>query len=96
MDPEWRFELASTYALAGRKHDALELVASMEREDYRKFGLWLYMTQTVLGNKEEALRALEAAFEYHHIFLPWTMRDSPWRSDPRWQALQRRLNFPPG
>jgi TolB-like protein len=94
VNPEWRFGLAETYALAGRRDDALELVASMEREDYSKFGLWLYGIQTILGNKKEAFRALEAAFDYHHIFLPWVMRDSPWRSDPRWQELQRRLNFP--
>jgi hypothetical protein len=68
----------------------------MEREDYSKFGLEISGIQTILGNKEETFRALEAAYEYHHIFLPWTVNDDtfPWRSDPRFQELRRRMNFP--
>jgi TolB-like protein len=94
VNPDWQFGLAESYAAAGRKGEALKLVAEMEREDYPKFGLWLCEIQTILGNKEEALRALAGAFEYHHIFLPWAMLDSPWKSDPRWQEYRRRLNFP--
>jgi TolB-like protein/Flp pilus assembly protein TadD/predicted Ser/Thr protein kinase len=96
MNPDWKFGLAETYALAGRKDDALKLVAEMEREDYSKFALFIAGIQTMLGNKEETFRALEAAYEYHHIFLPWTVNDDtfPWRSDPRFQELRRRMNFP--
>jgi serine/threonine-protein kinase len=95
VNPDWRFALAEGYAGAGRRDEALELVADMEREDYPKFGIFIYNIQTILGNKDEALRALEAAFDHHHIFLPWRMRDSEWRADPRWQEMRRRLNFPP-
>jgi serine/threonine protein kinase/Flp pilus assembly protein TadD len=96
VNPDWKFGLAETYALAGRKDDALKLVAEMEREDYSKFALFIAGIQTMLGNKEETFRALEAAYEYHHIFLPWTVNDDtfPWRSDPRFQELRRRMNFP--
>ena len=96
VNPDWKFGLATTYALAGRKANALKLMAEMEREDYSKFSLDLFGIQTILGNREEAFRALDAAFEYHHIFLPWEMNDpeSPWRSDPRFQELRRRMNFP--
>ena len=48
--------------------------------------------------KEETFRALEVAFDYHHIFLPWGFYDDqwfPWRAHPRWQEYRRRLNFPP-
>jgi serine/threonine-protein kinase len=95
VNPAWKVGLAETYAAAGRKADALRLVAEMEREDYPKFGLWIFGIQTQLGNKEEAFRALEAAFAYHHEFLPWVMQDNtfPWRSDPRWLEMRRRLNF---
>ncbi len=96
VNPDWRFALAAGYAAAGRKDEALELVADMEREDHPKFGIWIYGIQTILGNKDEALRALEAAFDYRHIFLPWVMLDSPWREDPRWQEMRRRLKFPSG
>jgi adenylate cyclase len=98
VNPDWKFGLAESYAAAGRKDDALKLVADMEREDFAKFSEFLMGIQVALGNKEEAFRALEAAFEYHHIFLPWNFYDDqwfPWRSDPRWQGYRRRLNFPP-
>jgi hypothetical protein len=70
----------------------------MEREDYSKFGLDVFFIQTSLGNREEAFRALDAAFEYRHIFLPWAMKDDtfPWRSDPRWQERVRQMNYPKG
>jgi tetratricopeptide (TPR) repeat protein len=95
VNSDWRFGLAESYAIAGRRQEALEMVANMEREDFPKFGIWVYGIQTILGNKDEALRALDAAFEYHHIFLPWVMRDPTWKDDPHWQELRRRLDFPP-
>ena len=99
VNPDYKLTLAETYLGAGRKDDALKLVAETEREDYQKFGLDLFEIQTTLGNKQEALRALDAAFEYHHIFLPWEMNDpdilkSTWGSDPHFQELRRRMNFP--
>jgi TolB-like protein/Flp pilus assembly protein TadD len=98
VNPDWKSSLAETYALAGRRNDALKLVADMEREDYSKFGLDIFGIQTILGKKDEAFRALDAAFEYRHIFLPWVMKDDtfPWRSDARWQEYLRRMNFPKG
>jgi TolB-like protein/Flp pilus assembly protein TadD/predicted Ser/Thr protein kinase len=96
VNPDYKLTLAETYLGAGRKDDALKLVAETGREDFPKFGLDLFGIQTTLGNREEAFRALDVAFEYHHIFLPWTMNDpeSPWRSDPHFQDLRRRMNFP--
>jgi TolB-like protein/Flp pilus assembly protein TadD len=97
VNPDWKFGLAETYALAGRKGDALKIVAEMEREDYSKFGWFIARIQTILGDKEETFRSLEAAYEYHHIWLPWEVQNNafPWRSDPRFQELRRRMNFQP-
>jgi hypothetical protein len=69
----------------------------MERENFTKFGMEIMGIQVLLGNKEETFRALQAAFDYRHIFLPWNMQDDtfPWQSDPRWQEMRRRMNFPP-
>ncbi len=96
VNSDWRFGLAWTYAGAGRQQEALKVIADLEGEDYQKFGIFIYRAQTFLGNKDEALRALDAAFEYHHIFLPWTMQQSTWQDDPHWQELRRRLDFPSG
>jgi tetratricopeptide (TPR) repeat protein len=95
-NPDWRFGLAWTYAAAGRPQEALQMCADMEDEDYEKFGLFLYFVYTTLGDKEEALRALEAAFEYRHIFIPWSIKEFPWQDDPRWQEMRSRLHFPDG
>jgi TolB-like protein len=96
VSPDWKFGLAIVYALTERKRDALKIVAEMERADYSKFGVFLFEIQTILGDRQEAFRALDAAFEYHHIFLPWSMNNPkfPWRSDPHFQELWRRMNFP--
>ena len=63
-----------------------------------KFSLFLFEIQRTLENKEETFRALDAAFEYHHIFLPWEMSDEtfPWRSDPRWQEIRAPAELPEG
>jgi pentatricopeptide repeat protein len=99
VNPDWKFGLANSYAAAGRRDEALRLVAEMEREGFPRFAQFLFWVQVALGNKEEAFRAFAAAFEYRHIFLPWDLYDDssfPWRSDPRWQAYRRQLNFPRG
>ena len=97
VNSEWKVGLAETYAAAGRRDETFKLLGEMEKEDYPKFGYWIARIQRVLGNKEEAFRALAAAFEYHHIFLPWMMIDEtfPWRSDPRWQEFRKRMHFQP-
>jgi hypothetical protein len=94
--PGWKWGLAETYALAGRNDDALRLVAEMSREDYPRFSGFVVGVQTIPGNKEEALRALQATYEYRHPWVPWLLQDPtfPWRSDPRFQELLRRANFP--
>jgi len=35
VSPDWKFSLAGSYAMAGRKNEALKLVADMEREGVR-------------------------------------------------------------
>jgi len=95
VNPDWKYSLAETYAKTGRKAEALKIVAELEREDYAKYAGFIAGVQTLLGNKEETFRALEAAYEYHHIFLPWDMQDDsfPWKSDPRFQDMRRRMGL---
>jgi hypothetical protein len=53
---------------------------------------------TGLGEKEEAFTWLEKAYEQHCSWLVWLKVDpelDPLRSDPRFQHLLRRMNFPP-
>jgi tetratricopeptide (TPR) repeat protein len=52
---------------------------------------------TRLGEKEGALERLEKAYQQHALGLAWVKADREWdpmRSDPRFQDLLRRMNFP--
>ncbi|UCC48919.1 MAG: hypothetical protein JSV41_01730, partial [Gemmatimonadota bacterium] len=49
-----------------------------------------------LGQIDEALVALEEAYETRYPYLPWVNSDprcEGLRSDPRFQDLLRRMNF---
>lgn len=52
---------------------------------------------TQAGEKEQALEYLERAYQQHRPLLMWLKAGRIWdplRSDPRFQALLRRMNFP--
>jgi TolB-like protein/Tfp pilus assembly protein PilF len=97
INGDWKYAPAEVYAKAGRKADSLRLVSELEREGYAKNAFFLARIQTTLGNKEETFRALKAAYGYRHMFLPWVINDPtfPWRDDPRFLELRRRLNLLP-
>ncbi len=53
---------------------------------------------TSLGEKEQALEWLEKAYQQHTPMLLWLKAARHWdplRSEPGYQALLRRMNFPP-
>jgi serine/threonine protein kinase/Tfp pilus assembly protein PilF len=103
VDPDWRWSLARTYVLAGRKDEARRLLAKSLTEEPKPTGGWagwfLAETYAALGEKDEAFRWLEAAYQERHSFLPWLNDNpayAPLRSDPRFQDLVRRVNAPVG
>ena len=54
---------------------------------------------TGLGNKDLAVSYLEKAFQERHISMHYLNVDRHWlfrslNSDPRFQAILRRMNFP--
>jgi hypothetical protein len=51
-----------------------------------------------LGNKDQALAWMERSLKIRPAEPAWAVRDprlKPLRSDPRFQDLLRRMNFPP-
>jgi hypothetical protein len=60
---------------------------------------WVFaMAYARAGEKEHALEWLEKAYRQHTPMLIWLKAERTWdilRSDPRFQALRRRMNFPP-
>jgi TolB-like protein/Tfp pilus assembly protein PilF/tRNA A-37 threonylcarbamoyl transferase component Bud32 len=92
-----RLWLAGTYARAGREDDARKILAGL-KEDVQTWDAWFIAeAYAALGEKDEAFRWLERAYEYRHSFLPWMGRNpayKPLRSDPRFRDLMRRMNLP--
>ena len=89
------------YGLAGRQIEALailaELIKRIEKENARGSALALTDIYIGLGEYQEALRWLEAAYEERDISLVWLKVSwvyDPLRSDPRFQAILDGMDFP--
>jgi tetratricopeptide (TPR) repeat protein len=93
--PPYRSHLGQTYALAGRTEEALAILRELEAlppSSWNAFGLALI--NAVFGNRDEALRWL--SYEPPLFSIPWALTSpelDPYRDDPRFQAVVRRMNL---
>jgi TolB-like protein/Tfp pilus assembly protein PilF len=97
---EPRAQLAHAYALAGRKSEARKLLAElMERAKHQYLSPYnIALIYVGLGDYPRALQSLEDALEDRSEGCPYLKVDprlDPLRTDPRFQDLLRRMNFPP-
>jgi serine/threonine protein kinase len=95
IDPGWKWGLGHTYALAGRRDEALEIVAELESQPQAWYTWGLAEIYAALDKKDEAFHWLEAAFEQRHSYLPWLGWNPNYatlRIDPRFKDLLRRMN----
>jgi len=94
--------LALGYALTGKKAEALEILRRLRKTPGQP-GLTSIMEALLclngaLCDKREVLDWLEKAYEEHEVFAPfWNVHPAfdPLRSEPRFQRILRRMNFPP-
>jgi len=92
--------LAHAYAATGRKEEAKKILREWQQQSESNY-ISPYMIATVyasLGEKDKAFEYLEKAYQERSSDLPYFLRadlriDSL-RSDPRFQNLLRRMNFP--
>jgi TolB-like protein/DNA-binding winged helix-turn-helix (wHTH) protein/Tfp pilus assembly protein PilF len=90
--------LAYAYALAGRRAESELLLAEVERRDAAHvYSSYCAAVCTALGRRNDAFIRLEKAFETHSGALVDVRVQPafiPLHSDPRFENLLRRMNFP--
>jgi TolB-like protein/Tfp pilus assembly protein PilF len=95
MGLDWKSSLGLTYALAGRRDDALAVVAELESQPKESYTWGLAEIYTTLGDKDKAFYWLNEAYKQRHLYIQWIWRDpslKPLRDDPRFADLAQRLN----
>ena len=87
--------LGWAYALAGQREEALKILQHRKQRGSTPFFMGVLCLG--LGEQSQALGYLEQAWEDRDGLLPFinvSFSFDPLRSDPRFQALLRRMNFP--
>jgi len=83
--------LARVYALMGKHREARQMVRGLKANPYIIAAVY-----AALGDKDDAFKILEKAVAEHQLITPIKVEPplENLHSDPRWQALLRRMNFP--
>ena len=92
--------LAGIYGLEGRKHEAEELIDELKKTARNQYvSGWFFAHAYIgIGQKNQAIAWLERAYEEHDQWMVYVASNpvlDPLHSEPRFQALLRRMNFPP-
>ncbi|HTR24024.1 MAG TPA: protein kinase [Terriglobales bacterium] len=98
--------LGFAYGLAGRRTDALTILAELEQASHKRYvpPFHLAMVYSGLGRMDEAFRLLDQALEQRDTYLIIQSLYDPgeicFRRDPRWkpfmERVRREARLPPG
>jgi tetratricopeptide (TPR) repeat protein len=88
--------LGHAYAVAGKTSRARTVLAELRSAGAKTYvpAYWFALVHAGLGERDQALRYLERAYEERSTVLAYLMIDprlAPLRKDPRFVALERRL-----
>ncbi len=97
--PYYLGSLGYAYAGARKRDRALEIVKELQEHFPKPYPIayWMAMIYANLNEKDEACRWLEIGYTEHSahmVYLKVDPRFDKLRSDPRFQDLMRRMNFP--
>ncbi len=92
--------LGHAYALSGKEAEARKVLAELHKRSKKGYVLAsdLALVYVALGEKQQALAALEKAYEAHEfrvMFLNVDPRFDSLRAEPRFQQLVRRIGLRP-
>jgi len=97
LDAVWKWALGRSLALGGQKDEARKIAAEIAKKPLPLETWGLAELYAGLGDKDETLRWLEAAYKIRWGWMPW-IRQVPsfkfLRGDPRFEDLARRMNLP--
>jgi len=99
-DPKNAPFIACAYAAAGNREEALKILGGLEKQSMQRYiqPYRLAVAYAELGEKEKTFAWLQKAFAVYDGAMNYIKVDpplDPFRSDPRFQDLLRRMNFPP-
>ena len=88
--------LAHAYGIAGKPAKARAILAGLRADAEKRYvpAYWFALVHTGLGEREQALRQLERAYEERSTVLSYLLIDprlAPLRTEPRYLALARQL-----
>jgi tetratricopeptide (TPR) repeat protein len=88
-----------TYGAGGQSEQARAVLQELRDMSSRRFvtAYGMALVHASLGEKDAAFAWLEKAFDERSHWLVWLRLDPRWesiRSDPRFDAMVRRMNFP--
>ena len=97
--PRYRAGLGYAYAVAGRKGEARKLLDNLNSLSKQRYVSPYYIATIYagLGDAGKAMEWLEKAYKDHTGWLAYVKFQPEFarlNSDPRFQALLRRMNFP--
>jgi TolB-like protein/DNA-binding winged helix-turn-helix (wHTH) protein len=99
-DPIHISTLAMAYGFAGKKREAQKLIGELKAMAQQHYvpPIFFMHVYSGVGDTDKALMWTERAYEDHDHYLFW-LKVSPsfdaLRSEPRFQAVLRSMNFPP-
>jgi TolB-like protein/DNA-binding winged helix-turn-helix (wHTH) protein len=100
QDPYALAVQASIYGLQGRNDEAEALIKEVEEIARHRYvsGFFFAEAYVGLGQRDQAITWLERAYDAHDQWMVFANSYpglDPLRSEPRFQALLRRMQFPP-